>query len=116
MRWFTATEPDWGACSLTEAGFFRVSTRRSAGGRSMQEALSLYQEMSRFPGYRFWPLSDSSTALLKPFAARVFGPNQVTDALLLGLAIKQGGVLVTFDRGIRFLAGPDYAANVLVLE
>ena len=115
MRWFGASEPDWGVCPLTEAGFFRVSTRRSAGGRSVQEAMAVYQEMVRFPGYRFWPLSDPCLILLKPVANRLFGPNQVTDALLLGLAIKQNGVLVTFDDGIRFLAGLDYAANVLVL-
>ena len=72
--------------------------------------------MTRYPGYRFWPISDSWVVLVRPFAERVFGPNQVTDALLLGLAIKQNGILVTFDKGIRFLAGSEYAANVLVLE
>ena len=116
MRWFSATKPDWGVCSLTETGFVRVSTRRSTGGRSMQEVIAIYQEMTRFPGYRFWPISDQWTALVKPFAERLFGPNQVTDACLLGLAIKGNGVLVTFDQGIHFLAGTEFASNVLLLE
>jgi len=44
-----------------------------------------------------------------------FGHQQITDAYLLGLAIKQGGVLVTFDKAIQFLAGAEYGKNVLVL-
>jgi hypothetical protein len=35
---------------------------------------------------------------------------------LLGLAVKEDGVLVTMDNAIRFLAGVKYSRNVLVLE
>ena len=54
--------------------------------------------------------------LTASFAARITGHQQVTDAYLLGLAIKEDGVLVTFDRGIRYMAGPTSARHVLVLE
>jgi hypothetical protein len=40
----------------------------------------------------------------------------VTDAYLLGLAIKEDGVLVTFDPGIRYMAGAEFSRNVLVLQ
>jgi hypothetical protein len=40
----------------------------------------------------------------------------VTDAYLLGLAIKEDGVLVTFDRGIKYMAGPEFSRNVLILD
>jgi predicted nucleic acid-binding protein len=40
----------------------------------------------------------------------------VTDAYLLGLAIKESGILVTFDRGLRYLAGSEFSRNLLVLE
>ena len=30
----------------------------------------------------------------------ILGPNQITDVYLLGLAVKNGGRLVTFDRGL----------------
>ena len=53
---------------------------------------------------------------VEPFRARVFGHQQITDAYLLGLAVKEGGVLVTLDKGIRYIAGEKYARNVLVLE
>jgi hypothetical protein len=32
------------------------------------------------------------------------------------MAVKEHGVLVTFDKGIRYLAGTDYSRNVLVLD
>ena len=35
------------------------------------------------------------------------GYRQVTDAHLLALAIRHGGALVTFDRGLNELAGSD---------
>jgi hypothetical protein len=34
---------------------------------------------------------------------------------LLGLAIKENGVLVTFDRGIKYMAGSEFSQNVLIL-
>jgi len=40
----------------------------------------------------------------------------VTDAYLLGLAVKENGVLVTFDRGIKFMAGAEFRENVLILK
>jgi predicted nucleic acid-binding protein len=40
----------------------------------------------------------------------------VTDAYLLGMAIKEGDILVTFDRGLRYMAGPEFSTNLLILE
>jgi predicted nucleic acid-binding protein len=58
----------------------------------------------------------SWTSLVAPFAGRLYGHQQITDAYLLGLAIKENGVLVTLDRAFRQMAGPKYSKNVLVLE
>ncbi len=44
------------------------------------------------------------------------GHQQMTDASLLGLAVKENGVLVTTDRGIGYPAGPRYRHNLLLLE
>jgi hypothetical protein len=54
--------------------------------------------------------------LTAPFAARISGHQQVTDAFLLGLAIKENGVLVTFDKGIQYMASAEFSQNVLLLE
>jgi predicted nucleic acid-binding protein len=44
------------------------------------------------------------------------GHRQITDAYLLGLAIHNKGKLATLDRGIRHLAGREFAANVELIE
>jgi predicted nucleic acid-binding protein len=41
--------------------------------------------------------------------AHINGHQQVTDAYLLGLAIKEKGVLVTFDKGIQYMAGAEFS-------
>jgi hypothetical protein len=46
----------------------------------------------------------------------VSGYPQVTEGDLLGLAATGSGVLVTFDKTIKYLAGAVYSQNVLVLE
>jgi uncharacterized protein len=53
---------------------------------------------------------------VQPFQERLFGHRQVTDAYLLGLAIKNKGRLVTLDRGIEVLAGEGHGQHVTVLE
>jgi predicted nucleic acid-binding protein len=40
----------------------------------------------------------------------------VTDAYLLGLAIRESRVLVTFDKGFQLMAGDEFRDNLLVLE
>jgi predicted nucleic acid-binding protein len=44
------------------------------------------------------------------------GYRQITDAYLLGLAIHNKGKLATLDRGIRHLAGREFAASVELIE
>ena len=74
------------------------------------------QSLKSLSGYWYWEIRESWTTLTAPFAVRISGHQQVTDAYLLGLAIKEDGVLVTFDKGLRYLAGPQFAANVLILQ
>jgi predicted nucleic acid-binding protein len=107
-----------GVCPLKEAGFIRVTTNPAYGGatRSIAQAAAVLAAFAAYPGYRYWPISESWSAVTAPFAARVLGHQQVTDAYLLGLAVRHNGVLVTFDRGIKYLAGAEYRRNLLVLE
>jgi uncharacterized protein len=119
QEWFKASGKDnWGICPLTEIGFVRITTNPSfyPGPRTLEQATCILTEITNRPGYCFWPLTESWTALTAPFAGRITGRQQVTDAYLLGLAIKENGVLVTFDRGLKYLAGPEFSRNLLVLE
>ena len=116
-RWFdTSGHRDWGVCAFSEAGFLRVMTNPKGGGRSVEAATALLARLSNYAGYRFWPIAEGWASLTAPFIERVFGHQQITDAYLLGLAVKQGGVLVTMDKGIQYMAGQKYSKNVLVLE
>lgn len=119
QEWFnSAGKGSFGVCPLTEAGFVRVTTNPAflAGPRTFGQAVTVLQVLKELPGYWYCEIKDSWVALTAPFAGRIFGHQQVTDAYLLGLAIKQDGVLVTFDRGLRHMAGAEFGQNLLVLE
>jgi len=118
-NWFDALKgAEWATCPLTETAYIRLaanpSTRMGAG--SIERAAAVLAEIGRMPGHRFCQITEGWTALTAPFSSRISGHQQVTDAYLLGMAIKENAVLVTFDKGIRYLAGPQFAENVLVLQ
>ena len=118
-KWFQSSgKADWGVCPLTEAGFIRVTTNPvyRPSSRTVRQATAILADFATAPGYRYWPIAESWATLTAPFSARLFGHQQVTDGYLLGLAVKGRGVLVTFDKAIKYLAGAVYSQNVLVLE
>ena len=116
-KWFdTSGHRDWGVCAFTESGFLRMMGNPKVGSLSVEEATWVLARLSEHAGYRFWPISEGWASLAAPFIERVFGHQQITDAYLLGLAVKEDGVLVTMDKAIQYLAGPQYSKNVLVLE
>jgi hypothetical protein len=118
-RWFqTEGKEDWGVCPLTEAGFIRITThpKYRPASRTVQQAAAILASFAQHPGYRYWPIVNSWATLTAPFSLRIFGHQQVTDAYLLGLAIKEHGVLITFDSGFGVLAGTEYDRNLRVLS
>jgi hypothetical protein len=86
------------------------------GKLTLSEAAGILTTMIKRPGFRYWPITDSWKTLAAPFGGRVFGHQQITDAYLLGLALKEDGILVTLDKALRYMAGPRYARHLLVLE
>jgi predicted nucleic acid-binding protein len=115
-RWLLSIEESWGTCPLSESGYFRVIINHRSGGFTLEEAREALAVLVRYQGFRFWPISAGWAEISAPIMNRIYGHQQVPDAYLLGLAIKENGVLVTFDKGIRHLAGERYSKNVLVLE
>jgi uncharacterized protein len=116
--WFDSWgHADWGLCPFTEAGFIRLTTNPALGPifPSIRRAIQVLEDLASRPGYRYWPMTESWSILTAPFAARIAGHQQVTDAYLLGMAIKEDGVLVTLDRGLKYLAGPQFSRNLLIL-
>lgn len=117
MQWLDGTGYcDWGVCALTGSGLLRLLTNPKVGSLSIEVASEVLASLIDHPGYRFWPINDDWATLAAPFIERVFGHQQITDAYLLGLAVKEDGILVTLDKTIKYLAGKEHSRNVLVLE
>jgi toxin-antitoxin system PIN domain toxin len=105
----------WASCPLTQSGCIRILSVTNypnpqppaAVARRLAQALNGAQ-------HEFWP---DSVSLLEPQRLvweHVLGSRQVTDAYLLALAVKCGGRLVTFDRGIPVAAVPGASKRHLV--
>jgi hypothetical protein len=83
---------------------------------TIEEVFEVLEQVQQYPGYHYWPISASVLSVTRPFRERIFGYKQITDAYLLGLAIKRNGVLVTLDKGIKYMAGPQYQQHLCLLE
>lgn len=99
-------------CPVTEAGFARIVASPLVGKKTVAEAMRMLAEIAALPNIAHLPVAPSWLELIAPFARRLQGYRQVTDALLLGLAIRHHAVLVTLDRQIQALAGQEFQANL----
>lgn len=117
QHWFGQNQRQgWATCSITQTGFVRVSSNAAvmAEARSPRETLGLLGEIIRLPHHAFWA-DDLSIADAKWIAIdRLVGYRQVTDAQLLGLALKRGGRLATFDRDVRAIVPKGFDAGQVV--
>jgi uncharacterized protein len=96
----------WATCPLTENGLVRVLSNPKYGSTVMQvpavlERLGMFKASGH---HHFWAdtVSLNDTSLFKP--AHMRGYRQLSDIYLLGLARKNRGRLVTFDRSISMAA------------
>jgi uncharacterized protein len=117
-RWFGGrADAPWATCALSQLGFVRIVSNPafSLDALSPTEALALLGENLTHPAHEFWTDSVQVPAAVKGMQARLQGYKQLTDAYLLALAHRRKGVLATFDRGLRTLAGDDFSASVEVV-
>jgi toxin-antitoxin system PIN domain toxin len=118
-NWFLSSDGRrLGICSLTEAGFLRVTANPAfrSGPHTLEQAIAILQTLKGRDDYWYCPTDESWITLTAQFASRVRGHQQVTDAFLLGLAIKEKCALVTLDKAIQHMAGAEFSRNVLLLE
>jgi len=86
---------------VSETGLIRLLLNpRIIRGVTMSAALGTLRSIRALPAARSWP-DGTSLADQRALTTHVKGTKQVTDAHLLNLAIAGGGLLVTFDAGIR---------------
>jgi toxin-antitoxin system PIN domain toxin len=104
--WWAGNVADgWATCPLTQNGFVRVLSQPSyPSPRPLAEALAVLRAGVVQPEHEFWPDAISVTDPDIFDHGRTLGPNQITDVYLLALAVKNGGRLVTFDRGLPIAA------------
>lgn len=92
----------WATCPLTQTAFVRILSNPAFSPNALTPAyaLALLQANLGHPAHRFWPDEVSFGHAMEPFAQRLGGHQQVTDAYLLGLAMHKQGKLATMDRAI----------------
>jgi hypothetical protein len=100
--WWDKNNSDgWASCPLTQNGFIRIISQptyfRPMPVRRAIDELAAYAAQTN---HTFWP---DDISLLDPKIidrSHILGPKQLTDVYLLALAVKNGGLLATFDRVI----------------
>lgn len=109
VKWFTRHRPEgWASCPLTQSGFVRIVSNPafSRDAVTPREAASLLLANTGASDHVFWPDELPFTDSTAFAGARLVGHQQVTDAYLLGLALRRGGVLATLDGRIAALTLP----------
>jgi toxin-antitoxin system PIN domain toxin len=102
-HWFRQhAEGGWATCPFTQAAFVRIVSNPAFSRDAVEpkEAVGILEANLKHPHHRFWTADLSFLRAVQPFAGRLVGHKQVTDAYLLGLALHKKGKLVSLDRGI----------------
>jgi toxin-antitoxin system PIN domain toxin len=105
--WFVDhAESGWASCPMTENGLIRIlgSPTRLKEHRPLQEARELLKTFCEHTAHQFWPDDISIRDSDRFNVDAIRGHQQVTDAFLLGLAVKHGGRFVTLDQRISLAA------------
>jgi hypothetical protein len=99
----------WATCPITEAGFVRVFSQPAIVNFtvSVRAAMDLLVLNCREPDHFFWPNEQALSDLLPEIQKRLVGHQQLTNAILVDLAIRRGGRFVTLDRRVTNLLPPD---------
>lgn len=95
---------------MSQAGFVRLHSHRLITGMDItpQEAMDvLRQNCVPSLSHEFWPQESSVLDLLPEIRTRLVGHKQLTDAILLDLAIRNNGRLATLDQQVRGLLPAD---------
>jgi hypothetical protein len=99
--WHSNVTSGWATCPITQNKFARITSQPGyTSPRSLASAVAAIKVGIGQPGHEFWPDDISITDPSLFDHSRILGPNQITDVYLLGLAVKNGGRLVTFDAGV----------------
>ena len=116
--WFeTRRDEGWATCTMTEAGFVRVSCNPSVVRQTVAplDAIEILDSLRRLGAHTFWPLNQSVVELPAAVSARLQGYRQITDAILLATAMQHHGALATLDVGLQRLVAENQRSSVCVV-
>ena len=105
--WLAQRAFGWASCALTQNGFVRIASQLNAKdpaqlGLAMQVLARLTQDSA----HQFWQESISLLDATRFERSKITGHRQITDAYLLGLAVKHGASFATFDQNIPLACVP----------
>ncbi len=107
QAWYGSHVGGTAVCPLVENGAARImSSTAYAQGQPELQASTLLIRIAQMKlladNMEFWPdaISLADTSLFEH--RKIFGPRQLTDIYLLGLAVSKGEGLVTLDRNIDY--------------
>jgi toxin-antitoxin system PIN domain toxin len=118
QTWFVqASKAGWATCPFTQAGCVRILSNPafSRNAASPLQALKLLSVNLNHPSHIFWPDDLPFADAVAPMERLLVGHKQVTDAYLLGLAIRRKAKLVSLDRSISGLLTKEKQTALLVL-
>lgn len=109
VKWFAQHRAKgWATCPMTEAGFVRIVSNPAFSRDAVRptEAAAVLSANTAAKDHAFWPDELPFVAGVLFAGTRLIGHQQVTDAYLLGLALRRGGLLATLDERIVALTAP----------
>ncbi len=117
VAWFaTHAKEGWASSPITQNGCVRIMSNPSyPNPLPVHAVIRRLGEACGQDVHEFWK---DESSLLDPSTfdpTRIHGTRQITDIYLLGLAVRHGGRMVTFDRGIPLAAVPKAIAKNLVV-
>jgi toxin-antitoxin system PIN domain toxin len=119
-RWFAAnSSKGWATCPMTETAFVRILSSQSFSPRAVttKEAFDALASNTKHPMHQFWKDDLSLTEAWANLNVGAIGPQQVTDAYLLALAIHHGGKLATLDKRLaNFLGSTRERASLELIQ
>jgi toxin-antitoxin system PIN domain toxin len=106
ISWFAEhAREGWASCPITQNGCIRIMSNPGyPNPLPIRAVIARLAKACRQDIHEFWPDEISLLDSEIVDSTRLHGPRQLTDVYLLGLAVRHGGRLVTFDAGIPLFA------------
>jgi uncharacterized protein len=104
--WFAVQAANgWASCPLTQNGCLRIMSQSAyPNPQPMTALLDMLRHSTSTAFHEFWGDDVSLLDSRRFHQAHMHGHRQITDLYLLGLAVKNGGRLVSFDLRIPLTA------------